>query len=113
MARSDFNWLSVNHTFTVTNPSFTKAFPIEGNLSPKDDGYLLITAHNVSHQGHQILINNVPLPGWDIPISSPGWQTWMDHIQPGLLKKGMNSITIIRSSDDDFTVKDVVVNWRE
>lgn len=113
MARSDFNWIPVNHTFTVNSPSITLEFPIEGTQAPIDDAYLLITAHNVSHQSHEIRINNQPLSGWDIPIHNPGWQTWMDRIQPGILKTGMNSITIVRSADDDFTVKDIVVNWRE
>ena len=113
MARSDFNYIPINHTFTASDPSITREFPIEGNLDPKDDAYLLITAHNVTSQSHQILVNNVSLPSWDIPIHDPGWQTWMDHIQPGLLKTGMNSITIIRSFNDDFSVRDVVVNWRE
>jgi hypothetical protein len=55
MARSDFNWIPFTHTFTANDPSFIAEFPIEGN--PIDDGYLLITAHNVSSQGHRILIN--------------------------------------------------------
>ena len=113
MARADFNWMPVNHTFNVNNPSITIQFPIEGNRDPIDDAYLLITAHNVSHQSHQILINNVHLPSWDIPIHNPGWQTWMDHIQPDLLKTGTNTLTIIRAANDDFTVKDAVVHWRE
>ncbi len=113
MARSDFNWIPINQTFNNSNQSFTINFPIEGNLNPVDDGYLLITAHNVSHQSHHILINNVQLSGWDIPIHNPGWQTWMDRIQPGVLHTGTNSLTITRGSNDDFTVKDAVVHWRE
>ena len=113
MARGDFNWIPFSHTFTAANPSHTVEFPIEGTKDPIDDAYMLITAHNVSNQGHQIIINNTHLPSWDIPINSPGWQTWMDHIQPGLLKKGMNSITVVRTFGDDFTTKDIVVHWRE
>ncbi|MEM8487589.1 MAG: hypothetical protein AAF564_18710 [Bacteroidota bacterium] len=113
MARSDFNWMGVNQTFTQSNPTVTINFPIEGNAPPVDDAYLLITAHNVSHQSHRILVNNQELSGWDLPIHNPGWQTWMDRIQPGVLHTGNNTITIIRASNDDFTVKDIVVNWRE
>jgi hypothetical protein len=113
MARSDFNWIPFTHTYTANSPSFTREFPIEGGLNPVDDAYLLITAHNVSSQGHQIFINNQELPGWDIPIDDPGWQTWMDHIQPGLLHTGINSITVVRTGGDDFTTKDIVVHWRE
>lgn len=39
--------------------------------------------------------------------------TWMDRIQPGVLKAGINTITIVRTFDDDFHVKDIVVHWRE
>jgi hypothetical protein len=113
MARSDFNWISFTHDFTANNPTKTVEFPIEGSKTPVDDAYLLITAHNVSAQGHKILINNVELPGFDLAIHNPGWQTWMDHIQPGLLKKGMNSLTVVRTGGDDFTTKDAVVHWRE
>lgn len=111
MARSDFNWIPFTHTFTANDPSFIAEFPIEG--SPIDDAYLLITAHNVSSQGHRILINNTELPSWDLPIHDPGWQTWMDHIEPGVLQSGMNSILVVRTGNDDFTTKDVVVHWRE
>jgi hypothetical protein len=111
MARSDFNWIPFSHSFTANSPSFSAEFRIEG--TPIDDGYMLITAHNVSSQGHQIFINNQELPSWDIPIHDPGWQTWMDHIQPGLLRTGMNMIMVIRTGGDDFTTKDVVVHWRE
>jgi hypothetical protein len=113
MARSDFNWIPVNHTFTLSEPSFSINFPIEGNRDPVDDAYLLITAHNVSHQGHEILINNQGLPSWDLPIHDPGWMTWMDHIEPGVLTTGSNSLTILRVGNDDFSVKDIVVCWRE
>lgn len=111
MARGDFNWIPFTHSFTANSPTFSATFPIEGN--PIDDGYLLITAHNVSWQDHQILINDTHLPGFDLPIHSPGWMTWMDHIQPGLLHSGMNTIRVVRTGNDDFTTKDVVVHWRE
>jgi hypothetical protein len=112
MARADFNWIPFTHTYTANDPSFTVEFPIEGNPID-DDAYLLITAHNVSWQDHQIFINNQQLPGWDIPIHDPGWQTWMDHIPPGFLHTGVNSISVVRTGGDDFTTKDVVVCWRE
>ena len=111
MARADFNWIPFTHTYTANDPSFTAEFRVEGD--PIDDAYLLITAHNVSSQGHQIRINNHDLPSWDIPIHDPGWQTWMDHIEPGVLHAGTNTIMVIRTGGDDFTTKDVVVHWRE
>ncbi len=113
MANSDFNWIPFTHEFTANSPSFTAQFPIEGNKQPVDDAYLLITAHNVSSQGHQIFINDHPLPGFDLPIHNPGWQTWMDHIQPGILKTGNNTVRVVRTGGDDFVTKDIVVHWRE
>lgn len=113
MARADFNWIPFTHAFTSNSPSFSAQFPIEGSRDPVDDAYVLITAHNVSSQGHQIIINNVHLPSWDLPIHNPGWQTWMDHISPGVLHTGMNTIQVIRVGGDDFSTKDVVVHWRE
>ena len=111
MARSDFNWIPFTHDFTALSPSFAVDFPIEGE--PIDDGYLLITAHNVSWQTHQIYVNGQELSGWDIPIHNPGWQTWMDRIPSGLLHTGTNSIMVVRAADDDFTTKDIIVHWRE
>ena len=110
MARADFNWLPFTHDFTENDPTLTVQFPIEG--TPIDDGYLLIAAHNVTFQTHQISINNQELPGFDMPLHS-GWQTWMDHIPAGVLQSGINSITIVRMGNDDFTTKDIVVHWRE
>lgn len=112
MARADFNWIPFTHTFTENSPTFTAHFPIEGTKDPIDDAYLLITAHGVTFQTHKILINDVELPGFDMPLVD-GWQTWMDHIQPNLLQKGMNSVTVVRVGNDDFSTKDMVVHWRE
>jgi hypothetical protein len=110
MARSDFNWIPFTHTFTDDDPTLTVEFPIDG--TPIDDGYLLITAHNASQQ-NKIYINNQELPGWDIPLHDPGWQTWMDHIPSGFLHTGINSIMVVRVWNDDFSTKDIVVHWRE
>ena len=110
MARSDFNYIPFNHEFTENSPSLVVEFPIEG--TPIDDAYLIITAHNVTFQTHQIFINNQELPGFDMPLNN-GWQTWMDHIPAGFLQSGTNSISVVRAGNDDFTTKDIVVHWRE
>jgi len=110
MARGDFNWIPFTHEFTENDPTLTVQFPIEG--TPIDDAYLLITAHNVTFQTHQISINNQELPGDDVVLHS-GWQTWMDHIPSGVLHSGTNSITVTRIGNDDFLTKEVVVHWRE
>ena len=111
MARADFNWIPFTHDFTENDPTLTVEFPIEG--TPIDDGYLLITAHNVTFQDHQISINNEQLSGFDIAMHSSGWQTWMDRIPSGVLQSGTNSITLVRIGNDDFSTKDIVVHWRE
>ena len=116
MARSDFNWVGIGHKFTVSEPTVTKRFPIEGTQKPIDDAYLLIQVRGVSSSAHSIKINNVELGGFDLPPApgnSQAWQLWMDHIPPNALKSGTNEITITRKRNDDFEVNAVVVNWRE
>lgn len=113
MANADFNYIPINHHFTASDPSVTVNFPIEGSKPPVDDGYILINAHNVTQQLHKVLINDVELSGWDLPATSGGWHTFMDRIQPGLLKTGNNTLRIVAVLGDDFTVKDAVVHWRE
>lgn len=118
MARSDFNYVPVNHTFTGHNPVFETRFRVE--LSPGqsvvDDGYLVITVKSVDATTHRIRINGVELSSFDIPLppsNSDAWFTYMDRIQPNILQGGMNTLQIIRTGSDNFTVKDLVVNWRE
>lgn len=121
MARGDFNYIPVNHTFTENDPVFERKFPVEtGKLQVVDDGYLLITARSVDASNHRIRINGTELSGFDIPLppgNSNAWFTYMDRIQPGVLKPGTNTLQIIRAKEPDnepnFVVKDVVVHWRE
>lgn len=117
MARADFQFVSINQEFSSQNPAVTKTFTVEsqlGNLPipPIADAYLLITTRNVTLTGHQLSINNQQLPGFDLRPHE-GWATSMDHIPPGFLKAGQNSITIERIGNDDFSVGFVVVHWRE
>lgn len=116
MARSDFNWVPINHNFTVSSPTITRQFPIEGNQGPIDDAYLLIQVRGVRIGSHRISINNVALPSFDLPpapVESQAWLLWMDRIPPNTLRSGTNRITITRSGNDDFEIGGVVVNWRE
>jgi len=116
MARSDFNLIPIAHKFTVAAPSVSKNFPIEGTQKPIDDAYLLVQVRGVSTYTHSIQINDVELGGVDIPPApgnSQAWLLWMDHIPPNVLKSGTNEITITRQGNDDFEIKNVVVNWRE
>ena len=116
MARSDFNWVQISHKFTESDPSKTVEFPIEGNLNPVDDAFLLIQIVGVGSYDHKIFINNKPLPGSDLPIApgkSGAQQLWMDQIPPGYLMKGTNTIRIDRAAADDFTVHGAAIHWRE
>ena len=118
MARGDFNYIPVNHTFTANSPTWERDFPVE--LSPGqevvDDGYLLITVRSVDTANHSIQINGQHLSGFDIPMppgDSDAWFTYMDRIQPNALHGGTNNVQITRVGNDNFVVKDLVVHWRE
>lgn len=118
MARSDFYYIPVHHTFTATSPVFERDFQVQvgPNQEVKDDGYLVITVKSVDLTSHRIQINNKDLSGFDIPTppaNSNAWLTYMDRIQKGVLKEGKNELQITRVGNDNFVVKDVVVNWRE
>lgn len=117
--RSDFNYIPVNHTFTANAPVWEANFPVELNVPLEaivDDGFLLITVRSVDSASHTIQINGQNLSGFDIPLppaNSDAWLTYMDRIQPNVLHVGTNNIQITRVGNDDFVVKDLVVNWRE
>ena len=116
MARSDFNWLWINHDFSASSPTVTKEFPIEGSQAPMDDAYLLIQTQGVSQSNHIIKINNKDLPGTDLPEApgeSQSWLLWMKHIGSNVLKLGTNTITITRVGNENFTIGGIAVNWRE
>lgn len=115
MARADFNWVPIGHTFTAASPTVTRNFNVNG--APVDDAFLLVQVKGVDSGAHSIKINDQELAGMDLPPAPGGseaWFTWMDHIPPGTLKANQNNrITITRQSNDNFTVSAVVVNWRE
>lgn len=118
MARSDFNYIPVNHTFNANSPVFERDFRVELSAGQEavDDGYLLITVRSVDSQSHRIQINGTNLSGFDIPLppgNSDAWLTYMDRIQPNVLNSGTNNIQITRIGNDNFEVKDIVVHWRE
>lgn len=78
------------------------------------DAYLELQAYGVNSFDHEILINDSPVSGFDIPPSS-GWQYWMDAITGPDLIEGENTIQVRRDgeSDDNFVVGTVIVHWRE
>lgn len=118
MARADFFYMPVNHTFTANSPTWKRDFPVQlsSGQAVFETGYLLITVRSVDLESHEIQINDQNLSGFDIPLppgNSNAWLTYMDRIQPNVLKGGSNNIQITRVGNDDFVVKDIVVHWRE
>ena len=115
--RSDFNYIPVRREFNANNPEFQINFPIEtAGQSVVDDGYLIITVRSVDLDSHRIRINNTDLTSFDIPLppgNSDAFLTYMDRIQPGVLREGSNTLEIIRVGNDNFLVRDLVINWRE
>lgn len=117
MARSDFNMIPINQKFTAAAPYKKVGFPIEGNQAPVDDAYLILQAQGVASI-HAIVINDETIGGVALaaaPGNSQAWRMGMAHIPPGLLHSGNNKIEIERhpTTNDDFRVGWVVVNWRE
>jgi hypothetical protein len=111
LPRGDFTWLSINQEFNAQNNAATKTFIVQ-TTPISTDSYLLITTRDVTGSGHQLFINNKELPGFDLRPHE-GWATSMDHIPPGFLKNGENTITIERIGSDNFAVGFIVVHWRE
>lgn len=91
-----------------------KTFNVDG--SPTGLGYLELQVYDIHSSSHKVLINDKDLGGFDIPTGpvEDRWQTWMDGIENGVLKKGQNTIQIKRASGgDNFLVGNVAVHWRE
>ncbi len=88
-ARSDFEWVTFDATFTAASPAHTRHFAVQGN--PVRNAYLLIQVFGVNTPDHEIFINGHRLPSFDIP-PHPGnrWMTWMDGIPYGFLQAGGN-----------------------
>lgn len=78
------------------------------------DAYLGIQAFDVSEYGHEILINDTPLGGFDLPPNE-GWQYWVDTITGASLREGTNTLRFLRDTDtrDAFAIGTVTVHWKE
>ena len=129
MTQTDFAWVNFNHTFTAAAPLATRNFEVDNApiaANPPDGavravGYVLVQAFDVENSAgpqqsqHRIQINGVDLPDFDVPVEGGAWQTWMDHIPPGVLVVGNNSIRILHggADADGFRVANVAVHWRE
>lgn len=112
----DFSWIHFGVDFNINNTIATRSFTIEGNPLSEGNGYLLIQALDIELDTHEILINDQNLPSFDLPgqlAFNQLWMTWMDRVPQSFLRQGRNSITIRRTSADDFRIENVVVHWRE
>lgn len=78
------------------------------------DPYIELQAYDVSTYGHEIVVNDVPLSGFDIPPAD-GWQYWLDAITDQELQQGTNTIEFRRdtSTTDAFAIGNIVVHWKE
>jgi hypothetical protein len=96
----------------VGNETNTKSFLIDDMTV--GDAYLLIQTYKVGVPSHKIFINSRELKGFNIPPHD-GWQTWMVVITEPILKRGINTIKVVRDArtDDDFAIGNITVHWRE
>ncbi|PSP86173.1 hypothetical protein BRC83_01980 [Halobacteriales archaeon QS_1_68_17] len=78
------------------------------------DAYVELQAFDVGEYGHEVLVNDESLSGFDLPPAD-GWQYWMDRIPDGRLREGENALRIERdaTTDDAFVVGTATVHWRE
>lgn len=93
--------------------SSKKEFEIEGNPT---GGYLLMQVYDIHDSKHRVKINNNYLPGSTEVHGEPGrWETWMEEIPGGFLKKGNNTIQFVRDTSvgDNFLIATVAIHWRE
>lgn len=76
--------------------------------------YVEMQVYDVDSYGHDVLVNDEALSGFDIP-KGEGWQFWMDTVVPDRLQSGENKIRFRRDTDsrDAFAVGSVVVHWKE
>jgi hypothetical protein len=78
------------------------------------DPYVGLQAFDVGSYGHEILVNDEPLAGFDIPPNE-GWQYWVDTLTDVELVAGTNRLRVARDTDtrDAFAVGSVTVHWKE
>lgn len=78
------------------------------------DAFVGIQAYGVGDYGHEVIVNDTPLTGFDLPPHD-NWQYWLDSVTGTALRDGTNRIRIERDveSDDCFAVGTVLVQWTE
>lgn len=103
--------LDVQWADFVGDRSTRREFTVPG--ADATDVYLELQVFDVGEYGHEIMLNDEPLAGFDIPPAD-GWQYWMDSLSEQTLSE-TNTLSIRRdaTTTDAFAVGNVVVNWRE
>jgi hypothetical protein len=127
-ARADFQVFTFNEHLGDDQSDIDTDFTFRGEFSSKKtfhinqtpfqvDGFVQYHVSHVDELGHEILINDVPLPAVDVFRTGQGehtgHQAHMDVIPASCLRKGPNTIQFQRKGGDDFLIHTVVVHWRE
>ena len=122
VTRADFDIIPVRQTFNQTNVTSEFNFRIEPSAASISDshGYVIMQVRSVGEGGtHSIEINGREVGGdFDLkpaPGGSQAWLTWMFtfKVEQVRLRVGINTFRITRGGNDNFEVRDVVINWRE
>ncbi len=92
----------------------TTAHTFEVPTAEATEAYVGLQAFDVGDYGHEILINDERLGGFDIPPNE-GWQYWVDTLSDVDLVAGTNRLRVVRDTDgrDAFAVGSVTVHWKE
>ncbi|MFC3477523.1 DUF7383 domain-containing protein [Halobacterium litoreum] len=89
-------------------------FTFDVETDDPTDAYVRLQAYDIGVYGHELVLNDEPLTGFDVPPSN-GWQTWMDAVTGATLQEGENTLAVVRDpeSHDEFAIGNVAVHWRE
>ena len=126
-ARADFQVFTMNEHLGDNQSDINTDFTFKGQFSsvktfligqePFRSGFVQYQVSHVDELGHEILVNNQPLPAIDVHRTGQGkhtgLQTHTDIIPSSFLKKGNNTIQFKRSGGDNFLIHHIIVNWRE
>lgn len=126
-ARADFQVFTMNEHLGDNQSDINTDFTFKGQFSsvktfligqePFRSGFVQYQVSHVDELGHEILVNNQPLPAIDVHRTGQGkhtgLQTHTDIIPNSFLKKGNNTIQFKRSGGDNFLIHHIIVNWRE
>ncbi|MDG5778809.1 hypothetical protein VB773_04555 [Haloarculaceae archaeon H-GB2-1] len=92
----------------------TSRFEFTVPTADASDAYVELQAYDVGEYGHELLVNDTELTGFDLPPAN-GWQYWMDPVTGVELREGTNTVQIRRdqSTTDSLAIGTLTVHWRE